>query len=1311
MIGQKDINVLYESNRVTAKKPSFKKKDSTRSLKSIKSNTSNNKIKVKSKASGKSAPLFIPTGDENKFALTKRHVSELFSLYEARKFDEEIVRIQLMGGPERICDLLKTSSLDGINDLNSMHLRITWFDSNIILEEKPKGFWAYVYEVFQDLMLRILLISAVVQISFGVSPLSSHPERDWIDGLSILFAVVIVVLVSALTNLSKGKKFRELKEHNMKLQMYTIKRKGEMISVKSTELLVGDLIKIHVGCNIPVDGILVEGSEIKVNESSLTGETDLVDKEIHSICLQRREYETSKKKMSEFSKLNRNCVPSSLLLSGTSVEQGQGWMIVMAVGKNSSSGRIMSTVLVNRSKENNKTPLEHKLDKLATKIGKFGITFAILTLSSLLIRFGVNYSISLDNFNKGYSEIDPITNVSQNIFKIILLVISVLVVAIPEGLPLAVTLSLAFSVQKMMEDKNLVRSLNVCEIMGGANYICTDKTGTLTRNIMTVNKLFNCNASINLQEVCNDDNKVSAPEKIFICSEPSEQQSDDYNEMSKLNSSSSNDSKKEVPILLLSAEERKTAKLRRQSVRKSEVSNAWFSLLSISIALNLEIEIDSNENMKNESKTDLALAKFLHNFGVKIWPILNAYAPNSSLINKIPFSSIRKKKTVLVCNSSFPTGYRLFIKGAFEVILPSLQTYICPQSMSQKNFTDIQQICEKTIKEYSTDCLRSVCVAYKDISENEFTNYKEFKSYDNTYEVEENNLTLLAIFGIRDSLRDKVKDSVIECQKAGINVIMITGDGLETAIAISKECNIIDPAENNNEEAYAMAGVDFYDRIEGLECGTCFLEIHDCKCPTSMKEAEFRDLNKELLRKERVKNLKEFELIIKNIKVLARSRPIDKYAMVIGLKALNNIVAVTGDGTNDAQALSTSDIGFAMGISGTDIAKDAADIIILDDNFSSIVKAIIWGRNIYDNVRKFLQFQLTVNLSACSLVFLTSLLSEEAVITPVQMLWINLIIDSLGSLALSTQNPSKSILYRPPYKKDEFLINNIMWKHILFQAMLLLSITLLVFFYGPGFIEETNYIRIKEAEFIKMCFGYAPGEEFWPKGTNKSYIISGITSYWSNSYILKSNYTNLECGNYAEGNLRNAYDIYVNNYHSTVHITMVFNIFILFTLINQINSRVINDSISCIETISVNKIFVTIIVGELGINIMIIEFGTSVFNTVADGLTIWQWAICIFFSLLSVLLNLILKLLKLEVFIEVFYQKIILKIKNRNKVFDLPENLESIQLQEDKIRNYTTRLQQVINRIPKSARNYDSNDFSYNIKEYLKDNGELDFII
>ena len=378
----------------------------------------------------------------------------------------------------------------------------------------------------------------------------------------------------------------------------------------------------------------------------------------------------------------------------------------------------------------------------------------------------------------------------------------------------------------------------------------------------------------------------------------------------------------------------------------------------------------------------------------------------------------------------------------------------------------------------------------------------------------------------------------------------------------------------------------------------------------------------QLLKNDKIKNLDNFKKIIKNLRIMARSKPIHKYALVLGLKELNYIVAVTGDGTNDAPALSKSDVGFSM-FDGTEIAKNSSDIIIMDNNFSSIVTAIKYGRNVIDNLRKFIQFQLVINLTVCSFIVICSCIGSQTPIRSIQMLWIDLIMDSLATLALATEPPHDDLLKRKPTKRHENIINSNMIRHVCFQTALQFIILMAIYLFGPRFIQEQDLSRIAENEMILKCFGVLPGGMTEP---NK--IIYGIKTYWPNYIEINRNLADRGmCGEYSNyDNLSKAFKLYKKNHGAPVQFTMIFNVFVLYTLFNQLNCRVVDGNKNIFVRIGNNPLFIIIEIFEFAVQFIIIEFCNVIFKATRNGLTVYQWGICILLSASSLLLDFILKI-------------------------------------------------------------------------------------
>ena len=1168
------------------------------------------------------------------FDLDILQIEELMSFYKERDSNlRDLAKIKEYGGSIGIMQKLKTDPKNGIS---SIEHRENDFGSNKVFIEPVPPFCSYVKEALEDLMVRILIIAAIVQIALGVT-LGEEPEKDWIDGLSIIIAILVVTLVSSITNYQKETKFHELNTVQNEGTTYKVIRNGKPIEMKSDDILVGDLINIMIGDILPSDMILIEGNGIKMDESSLTGESDSLRKESYEKCLLIQNENPSSK------------IPSPLMLSGTNCIEGTGLAIVLAVGDHSQKGIIRRTV--DNAQENAQTPLEAKLESIAGNIGIFGMGAGIVTLIALTIRFIITYLSKYKSYQKElaqkdlisaylmnfpHEEInqtirneanislnDPKSEISENVLNIIMLSVSIIVVAIPEGLPLAVTLSLAFSIKKLMDYKNLVRKMHACETMGGANYICTDKTGTLTKNEMNVFKVLTAKSQIQLKETM------------------------EIADAGALNKTQ----KSNLKI--------------REGFENYFKSDKFWEQLKIAIALNIDGQInqleipDQNgdtETCETKNKTDRAFIDFLYRFRVSINKERTKYISNKNYYKQIPFDSKRKRMTTFIKHDLSQTGYRLYTKGGAERVKAYCTSYLDPETGVVKPLGDTERtFISDSIQEFNRQMLRSLYVCYKDIGQDEFKNAEKIQNPSGA-ELDQTDLVFIACVGIRDSLRNGVTEAVRKCHSAGVNVIMVTGDNIVTASAIAKDCEILgkevnlenllptdieqDPELTDNlqkREAHiaqvletkpkALTGNTFYTAIGGLICSTCNCETNLCKCPKTEAEAQqiakSTNTPKKPIKNDTIKDKMRFQDLTKNLRVMARSQPIHKYALVLGLKEMDKIVAVTGDGTNDAPALSKSDVGFSM-FDGTDIAKEASDIVILDNNFSSLVIAIIYGRNIYDNIRKFLQFQLTVNFCACLLVFICACVGNETPLTTIQMLWINLIMDSLGSLALATEPPYEELLNREPTKKEESIINGKMWKHIIIQSLVELILLILLYLYAPEFIKEDDVVRLAENRLIEYCYEKFPG-----KVDN---IIYGTSTKWD-SDVKKRNdiqYADL-CGNYHESNdLSEAYDHYIRYNSGTTHMAIVFNVFVIYTLFNQFNCRVIDDSLNIFVRITSNFFFPIITLCELALQVILIEFGRSPFKCTERGLTFIQWLIVIGFSAITFVLSFIIKFIPVD---------------------------------------------------------------------------------
>ncbi|XP_055116178.1 plasma membrane calcium-transporting ATPase 2 isoform X12 [Symphalangus syndactylus] len=596
-----------------------------------------------------------------------------------------------------------------------------------------------------------------------------------------------------------------------------------------------------------------------------------------------------------------------------------------------------------------KSVLQGKLTKLAVQIGKAGLVMSAITVIILVLYFTVDTFVV--NKKPWLPECTPVY--VQYFVKFFIIGVTVLVVAVPEGLPLAVTISLAYSVKKMMKDNNLVRHLDACETMGNATAICSDKTGTLTTNRMTV-----------VQAYVGDVHHKEIPDPSSINTKTME--------------------------LLVNA---------------IAINSAYTTKI-------LPPEKEGALPRQVGNKTECGLLGFVLDLKQDYEPV-RSQMPEEKLYKVYTFNSVRKSMSTVI---KLPDeSFRMYSKGASEIVLKKC-CKILNGAGEPRVFRprDRDEMVKKVIEPMACDGLRTICVAYRD-----FPSSPE-PDWDNENDIL-NELTCICVVGIEDPVRPEVPEAIRKCQRAGITVRMVTGDNINTARAIAIKCGIIHPGE----DFLCLEGKEFNRRIRN---------------------------EKGEIEQERI------DKIWPKLRVLARSSPTDKHTLVKGIidsthTEQRQVVAVTGDGTNDGPALKKADVGFAMGIAGTDVAKEASDIILTDDNFSSIVKAVMWGRNVYDSISKFLQFQLTVNVVAVIVAFTGACITQDSPLKAVQMLWVNLIMDTFASLALATEPPTETLLLRKPYGRNKPLISRTMMKNILGHAVYQLALIFTLLFVGEKMFQ------------------------------------------------------------------------------------------------------------------------------------------------------------------------------------------------------------------------------------------------------------------
>ncbi|KAK6131661.1 hypothetical protein DH2020_034675 [Rehmannia glutinosa] len=861
-----------------------------------------------------------------------------------------------------VAEKLKSNPEIGVSgDETDLIERKNAFASNTYPRKKGRSFWRFVWEACRDTTLIILMVAAAASLALGIK--TEGIKEGWYDGGSIAIAVFIVIIFTAVSDYKQSLQFQNLNEEKQNIQMEVL-RGGRRVKISIFDIVVGDVIPLKIGDQVPADGLVISGHSLAIDESSMTGESKIVHKDP---------------------------TRAPFLMSGCKVADGYGSMLVTSVGINTEWGLLMASISEDNGEE---TPLQVRLNGVATFIGMVGLVVAVAVLIILVIRFFTGNTENPDGsvqFTAGRTSVGDAIDGFVQIFTV---AVTIVVVAVPEGLPLAVTLTLAYSMRKMMADKALVRRLSACETMGSATTICSDKTGTLTLNQMTVVEAYACGE------------KIDPPDN------------------------------------------------------KSLLSPRVISLLTESIAQNTTGSVFVPEGGGALEISGSPTEKAILQWGVNLGMDFGAIRSDSVIIHAFPFNSEKKRGGVAL---KLSTGNRVHWKGAAEIVLASCSSYIDANDNVVQMDEDKLSHFKKAIEDMATGSLRCVAIAYR-MCEKETVPASDEEL--DSWQIPEEDLILLAIVGIKDPCRPGVREAVQLCTNAGVKVRMVTGDNLQTAKAIALECGILgsdaDATEPNLIEGKTFRNLTETQRLEAAD----------------------------------------------KISVMGRSSPNDKLLLVQALRKRGHVVAVTGDGTNDAPALHEADIGLAMGIQGTEVAKESSDIIILDDNFASVVKVVRWGRSVYANIQKFIQFQLTVNVAALIINVAAAVSSGNVPLNAVQLLWVNLIMDTLGALALATEPPTDHLMRRQPVGRREPLITNIMWRNLLIQALYQVIVLLILNFRGRSILnlehdESGHAFRVRNTLIFNAFVFCQVFNEFnarkpdeinvW-KGVTKNHLFMGIVA-------------------------------------------------------------------------------------------------------------------------------------------------------------------------------------------------------------------------
>lgn len=737
---------------------------------------------------------------------------------------------------------------------------------NILTPPPRKPLWKLFLEKFKDPIIQILLVAATLSLIIAII------HNEYAETIGIFVAIFLATGVGFWFEMDANKKFELLNQVNDDV-LIKVMRNGSVHEIPKKDIVVGDIIILETGEEVPADGELVEAISLQVNESTLTGEP-VIDK-----TTVPEEFDSEA------------TYPSNRILRGTTVVNGHCVYRVDKVGDATEFGKVAvkSTEITN-----DKTPLTKQLDGLAKFISIVGFVIAGVIFIALLVKDIIAGVFTADNILT--------LDTAGRILQYFMVAVTLIVVSVPEGLPMSVTLSLALSMRKMLKTNNLVRKMHACETMGATTVICTDKTGTLTQNQMQVH----------------DTNFYA---------------------------------------------------LANQTLGNDEIS----TLVREGISVNSTAYLDDSQPGKVKTlgnPTEAALLLWLKAQGANYME----YREKSEMVEQLTFSTERKYMASAV-RSALDGKIVLYVKGAPEIVFGK-----CSQVRTAEGCVPaagFRQTVEKQLLDYQNQAMRTLGFAYKVLDSEHIENIEQLAA---------EGLTFLGIAAISDPVRPDVPAAVTRCLNAGISVKIVTGDTPATAREIGRQIGIWQPGDTDEQ---IITGVDFE-------------QLPD-------EEAAKR---------------------VQKLKIMCRARPTDKQRLVELLKRNGEVVAVTGDGTNDAPALNHADVGLSMG-TGTSVAKEASDITLLDDSFNSIATAVMWGRSLYHNIQRFILFQLTINLSALLIVLIGSIVGHELPLTVTQMLWVNMIMDTFAAAALASLPPNMKVMNEPPRKTSDFIITPTMRNYIL----------------------------------------------------------------------------------------------------------------------------------------------------------------------------------------------------------------------------------------------------------------------------------------
>lgn len=848
--------------------------------------------------------------------------------------------------------MVQKKHYEGLTDTEVLKSR-EQYGANVLTPKEKISLWGQFLEKFEDPLIIVLLIAGFLSICISFWEYwGLHNEDEaavFFEPIGIFIAIFLATGIAFFFELKADKEFSVLNQVNDEEEVEVI-RNGITTTVAKKDIVVGDIVIINTGAEIPADGRLLEAISLYVDESTLNGE---------SVPAHKSTNEEEFEKDASYA--------TNQVLRGTKVMEGHGFFVVEAVGDKTENGKVFEAAQIDDSV---KTPLSEQLDGLSVLITKISYIFAgFIIIGRLIVFFHwkpivwtlaiptiIFFWLVIKKFNRWKWYVKTIITVAYfcvlicsvivlhdyllpdksmsglfaHLLNTMMIAVTLIVVAVPEGLPMAVTLSLAYSMRRMMRTNNLVRKMHACETMGATTVICTDKTGTLTQNQMRV------------------------------------YQTQFYG-------------------------------LPNQTLNENLTSHLLEEGIAVNSTASLDYTDASNPKVLG-NPTEGALLLWLHEHHVSYQEIREEV----HIVEELPFTTERKYMAVLVMSALVEGKQILYVKGAPEIVYG-----LCKQTEGNVP----KEVIERQLEGYQEQAMRTLGFAYQILDDNTNVFKEGFVVADN--------LTFMGIVAISDPVRSDVPGAVAECMKAGIDVKIVTGDTSRTAKEIGRQIGLWTSHDN---ERNIITGPEFAALSDG-----------------------------------------ELDKRVADLKIISRARPLDKKRLVESLQRCNEVVAVTGDGTNDAPALQAAHVGLSMG-DGTSVAKDASDITIIDNSFSSIGKAVMWGRSLYQNIQRFLLFQLTVNVAACFLVLAGAFMGTESPLTVTQMLWVNLIMDTFAAMALASLPPSEKVMKDKPRDRNAFVINRSMgWNIIGVGGFFFLLLFALLYIF-----EHSNITTLKDILHLKL---------------------------------------------------------------------------------------------------------------------------------------------------------------------------------------------------------------------------------------------------